>query len=120
MSRRKRKPTSPKSKPPSKPMPTPSPTDHHTQLIEWIPFAAIWLGTRAADRPLLTRSIEGAIVAGMSAALAIYVNDTRQDEKLAAITRTVQDQRADLRADLADLRADIAALRNHLLSQRRP
>lgn len=93
---------------------------HHAQLIEWIPFAAVWLGTRAADRPLLTRSIEGAIVAGLSASLAIYVNDARQDVKLAEIAASVKEQRAELRADLHTLRADLAALRDHLLSKAKP
>jgi hypothetical protein len=92
-------------------------TDHHRAAIEWIPFASMWMGTRATDRPLLTKAFEQFALAAAAAAVAIYVNDKVQDVRLSDLTARVAEIKADTRADIAALRADIAAMRADLRNE---
>lgn len=72
--------------------------DHHRSVLDWMPFASMWLGTRDTDKPLLTRAFENLLMAAAAAALAVYVNDARQDDRLTALTAQVEQLRQDLRA----------------------
>jgi hypothetical protein len=91
-------------------------TDHHRAALDWFPFASMWLGTRATDRPALTKAIEQLLMAAIAAAAGVWANDKIQDTKLTALTATVAEVKGDTRADIAAIRADIAAMRTELFN----
>lgn len=92
-------------------MPLPDWLAEHRDYLHYLPFVGMVAGQRAADRPLLTRTIENGLTAVLAAGLVMWRNDSLQDYKLETIQATVRDIRTDSRAELAQLRSDVAALR---------
>jgi hypothetical protein len=90
------------------------------EALHWVPFAAVWMGTRAADRPLLTRAFENLLMAAAAAALGIWANDRLQDYKLTHIAATVGEIKADYKQDVTAIRAELAEIRAILMSRDKP
>lgn len=81
-------------------------------LVARIPFADCVMGTRAADRPVTTRTLEHAIVTIVSAYLALQVADDRQDNDIQALKATVAECQSKTAQQIADLSAQIATLQH--------
>lgn len=82
---------------------------HHADWISSVPFAAAWLGTRSADRPLLTRAAEQLLTAAFAAGIAIYINDKAQDQKIDALQAALKANTESTRYEITDLRAEFRA-----------
>lgn len=78
--------------------------DHHRTALDWIPFASMWLGTRADDRPRLTKTMEQFLMAVAAAALAIYVNDKLQDYKIEQLQASIHQVREEMKSLRDELR----------------
>lgn len=89
--------------------------NHHSAGMNYVPFASMWLGTRAADKPALTGAIEKLMIAIAAAGLAMWANDKVQDQKLSSISTEISSIKTDQRDNIAAIRADIAELRGQLI-----
>lgn len=89
-------------------------TNEHRAFLNAMPFVGMWVGERAADRPLVTRWIENVFTAILAAGLMMWKNDGVQDFKLQAMEAIIRDMRTDSRAELAQLRSDVSSLRIEL------
>jgi hypothetical protein len=99
-------------------MPPPDWLQHHRAALEYVPFASMWLGTRATDKPALTGAMEKLLIAFAAAGLAMYANDKVQDYKLAAISESIVTLKQDTRDDIRALRTDIAALTATMIARK--
>lgn len=94
--------------------------DAHRPTLEAMPFLSMVIGTRKADRPMITRTIENLITAGIAAGIVMWSNDKVQDFKLEQVQRSIAELRADTKAEQAALRAAVLELRIDIATHAAP
>lgn len=86
----------------------------HRHTFDLVPFLGMIAGTRRADRPMITRTIENLLTAGIAAGVVMWSNDKVQDYKLEAVQATIRTLAAETRAEMAQQREAITAMRVEL------
>lgn len=88
-----------------------------SDIHRFVPF----LGLAAAEknRPLLTRLVEQSLPGIMVAALGLYINDVKQDEKIDTLGRQQTQQIEQVKDQITTLRTEFHEMRRDLYEPRR-